>query len=59
MHDFMLAKIVDAVQKNLPSTSLTKDLTGDYSFPVHIVPTDLYDQMLCGGMTSGKKNWSP
>ena len=42
-HDAVLKVIVDAVQMHLstPNTSITADLGDNYSFPTHIVPTDL------------------
>ena len=42
-HDAVLKVIVDAVQMHLstPNTSITADLGDNYTFPTHIVPTDL------------------
>ena len=44
----MLQVILDTIRTKLkPTSSLSADLEEDYSFPTHIVPTDLKPDIAC------------
>jgi hypothetical protein len=47
-HDEVLQAVVDTIRIKLkPTSSLSADLGEDYSFPTHIVPTDLKPDIAC------------
>ena len=46
-HDSILSAITESVRRNIPlTTSTTADISDSYEFPLHIIPTDLWPDLV-------------